>query len=187
MFKNKEDKEKGLFNFSFKQRSSFGFTLIELLVVVAIISMLFSAATASLLVAKRKANDSKRVSDIKNIRKAMEIYYNDFNSYPEENPEDGSWEKSYENEGDFINVLSNGQYVSGKTPTDPVNSSGKFYAYYKFPAGANGCDETKGAYYVLGIRDMETSGNPHPSSPGWSCPEHNWQNDFEWVIGGYEY
>ena len=33
---------------------------------------------------------------------------------------------------------------------------------------------------------METSGNPHPNSPGWICPSRNWQDEFDWVTGAFE-
>jgi prepilin-type N-terminal cleavage/methylation domain-containing protein len=58
------------------------FTLIELLVVVAIIGILGSLAAISLQSARSRARDAKRVSDIKQIQIALELYYNDYNEYP---------------------------------------------------------------------------------------------------------
>lgn len=54
-----------------------GFTLIELLVVIAIIGILASIVMVSLVSAREKARDAKRVADIKNIQLALETYYND--------------------------------------------------------------------------------------------------------------
>ncbi len=51
-----------------------GFTLIELLVVVAIISLLSSIVLASLNSARAKARDATRMSDIKQIQNAVELY-----------------------------------------------------------------------------------------------------------------
>ncbi len=51
-----------------------GFTLIELLVVVAIIGILASVVLASLNSARVKARDAKRMSDIQQIRNAIEMY-----------------------------------------------------------------------------------------------------------------
>lgn len=62
-----------------KQR---GFTLIELLVVIAIIGLLSTLAVVALNNARMKSRDAKRVSDIKQIQTALELYYNDQNSYP---------------------------------------------------------------------------------------------------------
>lgn len=59
-----------------------GFTLIELLVVVSIIALLSSVVLASLSAARSKARDAKRISDIRQIRNALELYRNDYGSYP---------------------------------------------------------------------------------------------------------
>lgn len=59
-----------------------GFTLIELLVVIAIIGLLATLAVVALNSARSKARDSRRVSDLKNISTALELYYNDQSSYP---------------------------------------------------------------------------------------------------------
>jgi prepilin-type N-terminal cleavage/methylation domain-containing protein len=54
-----------------------GFTLIELLVVIAIIGVLSSIALASLNSARSKGNDAKRVSDLREVQKALETYASD--------------------------------------------------------------------------------------------------------------
>ena len=59
-----------------------GFTLIELLVVMAIISLLSSVVSASLSNARSKARDAVRLSDIRQISSALELYYSDNGSYP---------------------------------------------------------------------------------------------------------
>jgi len=59
-----------------------GFTLIELLVVIAIIGILATLAVLSLTNARRQARDAKRVSDIRQIRTALDLYLNDKNKYP---------------------------------------------------------------------------------------------------------
>lgn len=59
-----------------------GFTLIELLVVIAIIGLLSTLAVVSLNNARQKSRDAKRLSDIKQIQTALELYYNDANGYP---------------------------------------------------------------------------------------------------------
>lgn len=59
-----------------------GFTLIELLVVIAIIGLLSTLAVVSLNNARSKSRDAKRVSDIKQVQTALELYYADNNGYP---------------------------------------------------------------------------------------------------------
>jgi len=63
-------------------RQNKGFTLIELLVVIAIIGILSSVVLASLNSARQKARDAKRLSNLTQIRTALEMYYNDNGQYP---------------------------------------------------------------------------------------------------------
>ena len=59
-----------------------GFTLIELLVVIAIIGILSSVVLASLGTARQKARDATRISDMKNLQLALELYYDGLQLYP---------------------------------------------------------------------------------------------------------
>ena len=59
-----------------------GFTLIELLVVVAIIGILATVVLSSLSSARESARDARRLSDIKTIQTALEIYHLENGSYP---------------------------------------------------------------------------------------------------------
>ena len=65
-----------------KVSSQAGFTLIELLVVVVIIGILATLATVALTSARAKARDAKRVSDVKQIQTALELYFSEEQSYP---------------------------------------------------------------------------------------------------------
>lgn len=165
-----------------------GFTLIELLVVIAAISLLSSVVMASLGNARKKARDARRLMDMKQIQTAMELYYNQNNQYPGNTDNDNSgWDTGCHGVGDvFIQPLKTAGAIS-KVSCDPsVSSQIGGYAYHRYAAGAFGCDSSHGAFYVLGVRDMETSNRPHPASPGWSCPSRNWQNEFDWVTGRFE-
>ena len=59
-----------------------GFTLIELLVVIAIIGILSSVVLASLNSARVKARDARRVSDVQQIKLALELYNDSKGYYP---------------------------------------------------------------------------------------------------------
>ena len=59
-----------------------GFTLIELLVVIAIIALLSALSVVALNSARAKARDARRVSDIKQIRTALEMYFDQNMAYP---------------------------------------------------------------------------------------------------------
>jgi prepilin-type N-terminal cleavage/methylation domain-containing protein len=70
---------------SFKHTKK-GFTLIELLVVIAIIGILSSVVLASLSTARQKSRDAKRISDIGQVRLALELFFDRIQSYPSTTP-----------------------------------------------------------------------------------------------------
>ena len=59
-----------------------GFTLIELLVVIAIIGLLSTLAVVALNSARAKSRDAKRISDVKQVQTALELYFADQGGYP---------------------------------------------------------------------------------------------------------
>jgi type II secretion system protein G len=65
-----------------KKLNARGFTLIELLVVIAIIGMLASVVLASLNSARMKSRDARRLADIHELQKALELYNSDNSQYP---------------------------------------------------------------------------------------------------------
>lgn len=65
-----------------RNKTQKGFTLIELLVVIAIIGLLASVVLLALNSARAKSRDAKRVADIRQLASALELYFNDANTYP---------------------------------------------------------------------------------------------------------
>ncbi len=65
-----------------RNKNKSGFTLIELLVVIAIIGLLASVVLLALNSARAKSRDAKRLADVRQIASALELYFNDNNSYP---------------------------------------------------------------------------------------------------------
>jgi len=176
-----------------------GFTLLELLVVIAIIGLLASVMMVQFPGAMKKARDARRLEDIRAILTALRLYYitkeqypGSTSSYGECESTCGCWDTSevdFDNDGKpFIDPLVEEGFLA-KVPTDPVGGGtcgGFAYRYYRYGAGTAGCDSSRGSFFVLGINDMESSSRPYPGSPGWSCPNRDWQNEFDWVTGGFE-
>jgi prepilin-type N-terminal cleavage/methylation domain-containing protein len=64
------------------RRKQAGFSLIELLVVIAIIGFLATATLIALSNARKKSRDSTRKHVAAQVRKALELYYNSNQGYP---------------------------------------------------------------------------------------------------------
>lgn len=169
----------------FKEKPQSGFTLIELLVVISIIGLFSTLATINLNNAIKKARDAKRIHDMSQVRSALEIYYNNNGAYPTSDTDGcGGWDVGNTSFQFMTNKLTG---IMNPAPNDPIASGNcNGYRYYRYNAGSYGCDPQRGAYYVLGVTDMEITGMPHPSSSGWSCPSRDWQFEMEWVTGKFE-
>lgn len=101
-----------------------GFTLIELLVVIAIIGILSSVVLASLNSAREGSRDARRISDIKQLQLALELYFDDNGSYP--------------------NAISSSNLVDpGYIPTIPTDPSDD--SAYGFDINSGGTDYCLGA------------------------------------------
>lgn len=170
-----------------------GFTIIELLVVIVVIGVLAAIVIVAYNGVQNNANDSRRLSDAQAIAKALFLYNEQTGSYPPPGTNTTSgWQSSAVNPSQFISQLKTAGLLN-IVPVDPVNIgtagsewTGKVYDYYRYSAGSYSCDSSRGAFFVFGVTDMETSTRPHPKSPGWACGTRNWQGEFDWVIGGYE-
>ena len=106
-----------------------GFTLIELLVVIAIIGLLSTLAVVALSSARQKARDSKRLSDLKQVQTALELYYTDNNGYPAASSVSlGTTNYKCLNSSGFAVQGCASPYM-GQVPLDPRNTGSYVYTY----------------------------------------------------------
>lgn len=105
-----------------------GFTLIELLIVIAIIGLLATLAIVSLTTAQRKARDTKRIADIKQLQNAVELYYSENGSFPDSGGTTVAW-------SDFGGLIT--AYITN-VPIDPTNATDNSVDYvYTYGTSAN--------------------------------------------------
>ena len=137
-----------------------GFTLIELLVVIAIVGILSSVILASLSTARQKSRDAKRITEITQIGKALELYFDGKQSYPSTTP------TGFSGDDAAVQMLAAVGFFA-RTPPPPQGTN-PTYIYHGVTKATNGTlsECTAGAVcnsYELGIT-LERSDNPVLSS-----------------------
>lgn len=102
------------------KKTSRGFTLIELLTVMGIIGLLASVILTNLTIARMRARDSMRKSNMQQLELAVQLYYDTNGAYPPgDNTQGGDWSPSFR-------VLM-APYLK-PIPLDPSGSSVRYYA-----------------------------------------------------------
>ena len=154
----------------FKEKN--GFTLIELLVVMAIIAVLTTISLASFRNVQIKARDGQRKSDLGQLQRALELYFNDYGSYP---PSDSgeitgfNW-KTLDTAGSEFKDVNGTVYMKelvGDPRANPTNycyvSGGTYYVIYARLENIN--DPKISSYTCNGeTYNYEASGpNPEPT------------------------
>ncbi len=122
-----------------------GFTLVELLVVIAIIALLSTLSVVALNSARAKSRDARRQSDIKQIRTALELYYDANNQqYPAGNKILGATDTACLNQNGWVSTsaCASATIFMQKVPTDPVPGTHS----YIYNVGDSGATYTI-AYY----------------------------------------
>jgi prepilin-type N-terminal cleavage/methylation domain-containing protein len=105
-----------------------GFTLVELLVVIAIIGLLGTFSIVSLRGTRTKARDTKRMTDLKLVQTALNLYYDQYGVYPNGSGTTchaGNTGTSFE-AGGCLEVLVTSGFLRG-LPQDP--DSAQHYRY----------------------------------------------------------
>lgn len=125
-----------------------GFTLIELIVVVAIIAFIASAILVGLTATQLDARDKRRISDLRQIESALNLYYARYNSFPSEaSGANGNMSTNPV----FLNAIR--PFLQG-APNDPVDLSDTYYYYYDGKHNCGGKDQV-----VIFARHMDKASN----------------------------
>jgi prepilin-type N-terminal cleavage/methylation domain-containing protein len=136
------------------QQNKKGFTLIELLVVIAIIGLLSTMSVLALNQARARARDAKRISDVKQIQTALELYYNEEGQYPVATLVDP---------GDAITSTAGNVYLASvPTPPSPVDGGSCPSVQPKYTYTKQTTSGTGGSYtinYCLGATINTVPGN----------------------------
>ena len=141
------------------------------------------------------SRDQQRISDIKKIQIALNKFYNDHNHYPDAQSDIlcdrwdvGFWQK-HGSDG-FINLLVKKNYL--KEPIgDPLfyGNCNQGYFYHRYYCNNNSpvypCYGSDKPFYILGIKKLETNKFKNQSL-GFKCPNRNFTQEFDYVIGDWE-
>ncbi|KKQ52437.1 MAG: hypothetical protein US71_C0003G0001 [Parcubacteria group bacterium GW2011_GWD2_38_12] len=87
----------------------------------------------------------------------------------------------------FINHRNHFTKVPGDTVFEGCSGGSGGYRYNLYPAGSNGCDLSRGKFYILGVTNMESVSGQHLQSPGFKECGFDWYSaGFEWYAGSFE-
>lgn len=168
-----------------------GFTIVELLIVIVVVAILAAISIVAYNGVQGRALDSRRLSDIKKIHQGVELYRVQNGTFPpvtSGNTDSTGWEVSYTASNSFIPPLVTSGIMS-TIPFDPVNDSSSYYRYFRYTAGTNFCDSTKGQFYVLQVRKTSNTVKIGDGGPGFTCTNgsgtRNWALEGVWTVGGF--
>ena len=103
-----------------------------------------------------KSRDSKRSSDLSNLEKALDLYYQEYGKYPDSLDKWRGWDLSYNMDNNiisFIKDLKDGGFIKIAT-FDPLNDPDYHYRYQKYSGDdeSYGCDKP---FYILQLSSFE--------------------------------
>lgn len=154
-------------------RSGAGFTLIELIIVTAILVAIASLVliTVNPLAQVQKANDGKRKSDLAQIQRALESFYQDNGRYPDNNSD---YQIFYVKNGNTITITPGSSWspYMNAFPSDP--SSSKKYIY-KSSTGNQ-------SYWIYASLDRAGK-DPQACNKGDACSSL-WNNSISTIVCG---
>ena len=170
------------------KRIARGFTIVELLIVIVIIAILATITIVAFNGIQDRARYTSMQSDIKGLRKAIEMYKVDHGEYPnsdncESEPRPGGgYEASYENEWCGWSQGSNNSFIPGIAPKYierarnlPKNGDKADTYLYKSAASLDGT--ARGTKYYQLIRFKRSGLSNVESNEGPTLPDESYVVD----------
>ncbi len=130
-----------------------GFTLLELLLVMVILGILATLITGNFINSLKKGRDAKRKSDLDQIQKALEMYYEDKKIYPPT--------LSFGGQLCYDTCLSGDKIYMQRVPNDPILNKTYYYV--------TDANNTYFKLYACLENDQQTLPYTSTPPPGFSC------------------
>ncbi len=147
-----------------------GFSLIELLVVIAIIGILVAIVFASFSHARAKARDAKRLSDLKQLQAAIEVYGQAHGQYPAMGCGATGWSGHNNYYGPCEHYIEGISDLIDPLPVDPKDPTVGGFLYW-----TNG---PRTEYKLLMHNSVEsetvTPDHPYARCPAWASCSETW-------------
>ena len=162
--------------------SKSGFSYLSLILLVATLALIAGVVAPRVAERQEESRDAQRLMDIALVHEAIEQYHADKGEYPtaKRNGGFGGWDVSHD--GGFINALHSEGYLADPIG-DPINDDTYHFGYFVYNQGAYGCAGS-GKFYVLGIRNFETTEVAVDNPGQFDCSGRNWGEEFDWITGG---
>lgn len=138
------------------RRAQAGFSLIELLVVTTVIGVMMAIIVVSFQVVNQNARNTKRRSDLAELRGALESYRLEKGTYPETDVGIAGGLYDISADGSFLEVLS--PNFKSRMYADPLPQQSSEYQYRYRKHDLPGCAFELGAFL-------------EGDAPGQPCPE----------------
>jgi len=141
-----------------EQHKKTGFTLIELLVVISIIGFLASAVMFGVNSARMKTRDAQRLSGLRQIKSAIDMYYDKYGYYPNVAPWATSEPTSFDSGSGWASLQTALSEFMLNLPKDPKpgGTSGPWDGSYHYAYGVS----SGGQAYDL-VAELEEINNPN--------------------------
>lgn len=152
----------------------YGFTIVELLIVITVIAILAAITIVAYNGVQERAQNTRKISDIKSVQRLIEAYRAENGSYPQttNNPKANWRAADVRTDDDCTNGSSQADWIPGLTQrlpqsgaSKPIGADGKTGCYLYVSNGTEyvisawnvlGRPQTSTLYRRLGFREFQT-------------------------------